>query len=81
MFYEIVVLKGSRKFPGKHPWWCILLNFINKSTPPLMFSYEFSPIFKDSYFTKHLRTAVSEIIQESSRDSFRFQRSNHSKEL
>ena len=36
-----------------------------------MFSCEFSQIFQNSYFKKHLRAAASEIIRKSSREKIR----------
>ena len=47
MFY-MVVLKNSRKFPGKNPWQYILFNFTNKNTPPRVFSMGFSQIFQNT---------------------------------
>ena len=47
MFY-MVVLKNSRKFPGKNPWQYILFNFTKKNTPPRVFSMGFSQIFQNT---------------------------------
>ena len=39
-------------------------NFIKKETPTQVFSCEFCEFFNNTYFIKHLRTAGSEMIQE-----------------
>ena len=43
-----------------------------------MFSGKFSQIFQNSYIKKYLGMAASEIIQESSHDSFLFYRKGYS---
>ena len=37
-------------------------NFIKKDTPAQVFSCEFYKIFKNIFFTEHLRATASEII-------------------
>ena len=81
VFYKIIALKNSGKFLGKHPWQYLLFDFTTKDTPPRMFSWEFSQILQNSYFKKHIRMVASEIVRESSHDSFLFYKSGHSKEM
>ena len=45
------VLKNLSKFTGKH----LACNFIKKATPTQVFSCEFWEVFKNTFFTKHLR--------------------------
>ena len=77
VYYKIVILKNSKDFRQKHPWYYVAFDFTNKNTPPRMFPCEFSQIFLKSYFKEHLRTGASEIIQESSHDSFLFYKKGH----
>ena len=71
------VLKNSRKFPGKHLWWYMIFDYTNKQK--LSTKNDFFAIF--SNISEHLRAAASEVIKESSLNSFLFDRSIHSLEL
>ena len=51
------VFKNFAKFTGKHLCQS-LCNFIKKETLPQEFSSEFSEIFKNIFFTEHLRTSA-----------------------
>ena len=52
--------KNFAKFVGKCLYWSLFFcNFIKKETPTQVFSYEFSEIFKNIFFTKHLRATAS----------------------
>ena len=53
------VLKNLTKFTGKHL--CQSLNFIKKETLAQVFSYEFSEISKNTFFTEHLWTTASNV--------------------
>ena len=44
---RIAVQENSRKFPGKHPRWCIFQILFNKNTPSPMISWELSGIFSE----------------------------------
>ena len=61
------ILKSFSKFTGKHLCWSPFLIklqafrpvfFLKKETPAQVLSYEFCEIFKNAYFTEHLRKIV-----------------------
>ena len=59
VFYKKAVLKTLLKFTGKYLFHSLFFNnFIKKETPTLVFFSEFYKIFKNSFITKHLRTAA-----------------------
>ena len=59
VYYKIVILKNSKDFRQKHPWYYVAFDFTNKNTPPRMFPCEFSQIFNWSCHNKSLKVRVS----------------------
>ena len=55
--------------------------FYQQKHSPLDVLWEFSQIFLNTYFKEHFGTAASEIMQESSRDSFLLYIRVHSQEM
>ena len=59
------VPKIFAKFAGKHLCQSLIFNkvanFIKKETLTLVFSYEFCEIFKNTFFTEHLRATTSAV--------------------
>ena len=53
------VLENFTKSTGKHLCRPQASNFINKETLAQVFSCEFCEIFKNTFFTEHLRTTAS----------------------
>ena len=54
-----LILKTLLKFTGKHLCNSLFFNnFIKKETPTLVFFSKFYKIFKNSFFTEHLRTSA-----------------------
>ena len=53
------VLENFAKLTGKHLCRSHACNFINKETLAQVFSCEFCEIFKNTFFTEHLRTTAS----------------------
>ena len=53
------VLENFSKFTGKHLCSHQACNFIKKETLAQVFSCEFCEIFKNTFFTEHLRMTAS----------------------
>ena len=53
------VVENFAKFTGKHLFRPQACNFIKKETVAQVFSCEFCEIFKNTFFTEHLRTTAS----------------------
>ena len=65
---EIGVIKNFAKFTGKHLRQSVFLNkvtghFLKKSLAQVL-SHEFSEIFKNTYFTEHLRMTAPKAMQQ-----------------
>ena len=67
VFYEKRCSKNFAKFTGKYLWQSLFFNkvagaacnFIKKETVAQVFFWEFCATFKNTFFTKHLRTTAS----------------------
>ena len=72
------VLRNFTKFTGKHLRQSLFFNkvaggacnFIKKETRAQVFSCEFCEIFKNTFFTEHLRTTASETFMKFSKTCF-----------
>ena len=53
------VLKNFTILTGKHLCWSLFWLKLRQETPTQVFSCEYCENFKNTYFGKHLRTAVS----------------------
>ena len=62
MFYKKSVLRNFIKFTRKNLCQS-LLNFIINGTLVQVFSCEFCEIFKNAFFTKHLRATASGLVK------------------
>ena len=60
MFFKIGVLKNFANFTGKHLCWSVFL--INLEAFSQLFSCKICKIFKNTFFTKHLRWLLLSIF-------------------
>ena len=75
----IGVLKNFKKFTGKHLYQSLIFNkvagpcnFIKKEALAQVFSCEFCEIFKNTFFTEHLRTTASRCKQREKKNKIKY---------